>query len=140
MVNRTTSGLAEPIETLFHGEDVMRFHELVRQVPIARDVIEYAVRLASASRPGREGVPDFINEWVSWGAGLRAAQFLVLGGKARALTQGRYHVNVEDIQALAYPVLRHRILRNFRAESEHVGPDRVVDELLAAIPEPRSGL
>src|SRR4051812_17615132 len=96
VIQRTTGGKPEPIMPLFSGEDVVRFHDVVRRVPIAEDVVRYAVRLASASRPTQKGVdtPGFIKEWVSWGAGLRAAQNLVLGAKARALLAGRAHVNV----------------------------------------------
>jgi MoxR-like ATPase len=130
VVARTTSRLPAPIEALFAGEDVLRFHDVVRRVPIAEDVIRYAVRLASSSRPREPGTAEFINEWISWGAGLRAAQYLVLGGKARALLQGRAHVSISDIRALAHPVLRHRILINYRAEAEGVTVAKVVDRLL----------
>ena len=92
--------------------DVLRFHEIVRKVPIAEDMVRFAVRLAAASRPHLDRSPDFINEWASWGAGTRAGQFLVLGAKARALLRGRAHVNLDDIRTLAHPVLRHRILLN----------------------------
>src|SRR5258705_7801466 len=104
VVQQTTSRRPEPIEPLFSGDDVRRFHEVVQRVPIAEDVVRYAVRLAAASRPGHEGAPDFVNQWVSWGAGLRAAQFLVLGAKARALLAGRAHVNADDIRALVHAV------------------------------------
>ena len=133
VVSRTTAGPAEPIEPLFDGEDVLRFQRVVRQVPIAEDLVRYAVRLAAASRPGRDGSLDFINEWVDWGAGLRAAQYLVLGAKARALLDGRAHVSPDDIAALAHPTLRHRVLVNYRAEAEGVGVDRVVDRLLERV-------
>src|SRR5438034_2487719 len=101
VVTRTTSELPALIEPLFTGEDVLRFHDIVRKVPIAEEIVRYAVRLAAASRPHQNGAPDFINEWVSWAAGRRAGQFLVLAGKARALLKGRSHVTVEDIQTLA---------------------------------------
>src|SRR5204862_4198690 len=107
VVTRTTSEMRAAIEALFSGEDVMRFHSIVRKVPIAEEIVRYAVRLGAASRPGQPGSADFINEWASWGAGTRAAQFLVLGGKARALLQGRAHVTVDDIRRLAQPTLRH---------------------------------
>jgi MoxR-like ATPase len=106
----------------------------VRKVPIAEDLARYAVRLAATSRPHQEHTPDFINEWVSWGAGLRAAQFLVLGAKARTLVQGRSHVTTEDIQALAAPVLRHRILVNYRAEAEGMTTGKVIEQLLETVP------
>ena len=99
VVTQTTSRRPEPIEPLFTGDDVRRFHAMVRQVPIAEDLVRYAVRLASASRPVKRASPDFVNQWVSWGAGLRAAQNLVLGGKARALLQGRSHVTLDDIRS-----------------------------------------
>ncbi len=108
------------------------------QVVVAEDIARYAVRLVDASRPGRQTDHSFIREWVKWGAGLRASQSLILAGKARALILGRYHVSVTDIQALARPVLRHRIIPNFYAESERVTPDNLVERLLEAVPTPRS--
>jgi MoxR-like ATPase len=133
VVTRTTAGKPEPIEALFTGEDVIRFHDSVRKVPIAQEIVRYAVRLAASSRPRQPGVPDFINEWVSWGAGLRAGQFLVLGAKVRALLRDRAHVTIEDIQSLAYPTLRHRILLNYRAEAEGVTVETVIGNLLDAV-------
>jgi MoxR-like ATPase len=130
VVTRTTSEIPPPIEPLFSGEDVLRFHGIVRKVPVAQEIARYAVRLAAASRPHQTGTPDFINEWASWGAGTRAGQFLVLGAKARALLKGRAHVNMEDIQTLAYPTLRHRILLNYRAEAEGVTVEEVIRRLL----------
>jgi MoxR-like ATPase len=130
VVTQTTSQRPGDVEAIFTGEDVLRFHDMVRRVPCARDVVRYAVRLAAASRPGQPGTPDFINQWVSWGAGLRAGQYLVLGAKARALLQGRAHVSPEDIRALAHPVLRHRILVGYRADAEGVSVDDVVDRLI----------
>lgn len=132
VVMQTTAGRAEPIVPLFTGEDVMRFHEAVRRVPIAEEVAMSAVTLASLSRPGREGTPKFVNEWVNWGAGLRAAQTMVLGGKARAILRGGTHVTFEDIKALARPTLRHRILLSYRAEAEGVTVDNVIDQLISA--------
>ncbi|PYI86263.1 MAG: AAA family ATPase, partial [Verrucomicrobia bacterium] len=102
-------------------------------VVIAEDLVRYAVRLAAGSRPHQDGAADFINEWVSWGAGTRAGQYLVLGAKARALLRGRAHVTPEDIQTLAYPVLRHRILINYRAEAEGVTVGNIVQRLLEAV-------
>jgi MoxR-like ATPase len=133
VVVQTTSRRAEPIQPYFSAEDVLRFHETVRKVPIAEDLVRYAVRLAAASRPHQNGTPDFINEWVNWGAGLRAAQYLVLGAKARALLHGQSHVKAEDIQALAHSALRHRILINYRAEAEGITVESVVDRLLEAV-------
>src|SRR2546425_8052374 len=130
VVPQTTSRQPEPITPIFHGEDVLRFHEIVRKVPVAEDLVRYAVRLASASRPRQQGTPDFINDWVSWGAGLRAAQYMILGAKARALLYGRAHVTQNDIQTLAYPVMRHRVLINYRGEAEGINVDGIVDRLL----------
>jgi MoxR-like ATPase len=136
VVAQTTARAPVPIEALFTGEDVLRFHALVRQVPVAQDLVRYAVRVAASSRPRQNGTPDFVNDWVSWGAGLRASQFLVLGAKVRALLQGRAHVTIEDLQALAHPTLRHRILLNYRAEAEGVGVKQVADRLLETVKGP----
>ena len=130
VVALTTSSSAAAIEPLFDGPQIQAFQAVVRQVPIAQEVVRYAVKLAAASRPRTDAAPDFINEWVSWGAGLRAAQNLVLGSKARALLDGRTHVSEADIDALAKPVLRHRILVNYRAEAEGVTVDSVIEKLL----------
>ena len=135
VVQQTTAQRPPAIEPLFTGEDVLRFHELVRQMPIAQDLIRYAVRLAAASRPQQAGSPAFINDWVSWGAGTRAGQSLVLGAKARALLQGRTHVSTEDIRVLAAPVLRHRVLVNYRAEAEGVNVETLIRRLLESMKE-----
>jgi MoxR-like ATPase len=131
VVKQTTSRINEQIEAIFTGDDVMRFHDVVRKVPIAEDVVRMAVRLAAASRPKYKDTPDFVNHFVSWGAGTRAAQYLVLGAKARALLQGRAHVTPEDIRTLALPVLRHRVLVNYRAEAEGVNVENIVERLLS---------
>src|SRR5581483_1803672 len=133
VVEQTTAQRPAAIKPLFTGEDVLQFHELVRQMPIAQDLIRWAVRLAAASRPRQKGTPDFVNDWVSWGAGTRAAQALALGAKARALLQGRSHAGMEDMRALAAPVLRHRILVNYRAEAEGVTVDAVIRRLLESV-------
>ena len=106
----------------------------MRQVPVTDHVVEYALALTRQTRVRQDGTPDFINEWLSWGAGPRAVQYLLLGGKARALLQGRMHVSTDDIQAMAKPVLRHRIVLNFAAESEGITPDRVIDRLIEGTP------
>ena len=136
VVEQTTARRPVTIEPLFTGEDVLRFHELIRQVPIAQNLVRYAVRLAAASRPHQATSPAFINDWVSWGAGTRACQFLVLGAKARALLKGRSHVLPEDIRALAAPVLRHRILVNYRAEAEGTNVETIIVRLLETVKEP----
>ena len=129
----TTSKRPEPIEPLFSGEDILKFHEMVRRMPIAREVAGYAVKLVNASRPGREGAPDFINKWVSWGAGLRAAQMLVLGAKARALISGQSHVSNDDIRALVHPVMRHRIVLSYKAEAEGISMDQCISRLITEV-------
>ncbi len=130
VVQRTTAGSPEPIGKIYSGEDVLNFHHVVRRVPVAEDLVRFAVRLASASRPHRTGSPSFINDWVNWGAGLRAAQYLVLGAKARAILSGRPHVTRDDILALVHPVLRHRILISYRAEAEDVSVEQIIDQLV----------
>ena len=140
-VATTTTGVevVTPVQ-IFSGADILEIQQLVRQVVVAEDVARYAVRLVDASRPGRQSDHQFIREWVKWGAGLRASQALILAGKARALILGRYHVSVGDIQALARPVLRHRVIPNFYAESEHISADNLVERLLEAVPRPSSGM
>jgi MoxR-like ATPase len=135
VISQTTSRPQEAINSIFSGADVAGFHDLVRKVPIAEDVIRYAVRLAAASRPREKYSPAFINDWVNWGAGTRAGQNLVLGAKARALLQGRSHATVQDIHALAAPVLRHRILLNYKAEAEGMTVEQVILRLQESIPE-----
>lgn len=130
VVTRTTGTSRVPVQRLFSGIELQAFQQVVKKVPVAEDVARFAVRLAAASRPNRPGSPDFVNEWVSWGAGTRASQNLVLGGKTRALIQGRAHVTLDDIRALAQPVLRHRILVNYRAEAEGVTVEKVIARLL----------
>jgi MoxR-like ATPase len=132
VVKQTTSRSSETINALFTGEDVIRFHDVVRRVPIAEDLVRMAVRIAAASRPRQKGAPDFVTQFVSWGAGTRAAQNLVLGAKSRALLHGRSHVTQEDLRALALPVLRHRVLVNYRAEAEGITVDNIVERLLQA--------
>ena len=136
VVTQTTSRQPEAIEPFFSGDDVRRFHEVVRRVPVAEDLVRYAVRLAAVSRPGQEGSPDFVNQWVSWGAGLRAAQYLILGGKARALLTGRSHVTVDDVRALVPSTFRHRILVGYRAEAEGVSVETVIRKILETVPAP----
>ncbi len=135
-----TTGAARPRpQVVMGGPDILEFQQLVREVVVSDEVARYAVRLVSASRPGQNG-PDFIEKWVKWGAGLRASQAMILGAKARALTRGRYHVSLGDVQALAAPILRHRIIPNFYAESERVTADDIVRRLIESVAPPRSGL
>ena len=132
LVMQTTSQAAESIEPLLRVMIWCVFIKRFAKFPRRRGRA-YAVRLAAATRPGRDGVPDFVNEWVSWGAGLRAAQTLVLGAKARALLNGNAHVSLDDIRALAHPTLRHRVLLSYRAEAEGVSIEDVIDRLLTTV-------
>lgn len=136
----TTSREQSDLDTVLSGSDILAFQQLIKRVYVPKNVGQFAVDLVRASRPGTEEAPDFVTNWVSWGAGLRAAQYLLLGGKVRAVFRDRYNVSIEDIKALAKPVLRHRILTNFYAESENVKVEDVIDKLLQHIKEPTSGL
>jgi MoxR-like ATPase len=140
VVTQTTGADRALPQRVLTGSDILQFQDLARQVVIAEEVARYTVRLVSASRPGVTGAPDFIDKWVKWGAGLRGSQALVRGGKARALMHGRYHVSIKDIQALAKPILRHRIMTNFYAESERINSDAIIERLLATVPVPKSGM
>ena len=136
VVSETTSRVDAQTSPVFKAEDVLRIQSVVRKVPVADSVVRYAVRLAASSRPGQANAPDFVNEWINWGAGLRAGQALIIGAKARALLQGRSHVTPDDVKALAVPVLRHRILPNFKAEAEGVDADQVITKLVETVPVP----
>jgi MoxR-like ATPase len=138
VVQATTSVSPASIQPVISKADILAFQQLVRRVPVAELVTRWAVRLVRMSRPSDAHAPDFVKQWVSYGGSVRAAQALVLGGKARALLQGRSHVSLDDIRALARPVLRHRILANFQAQSEKVTTDRIVQQLVDANPVPRS--
>jgi MoxR-like ATPase len=140
VVSQTTGADRPMPQRVLNGPDIMQFQELSRQVVVAEEIARYTVRLVAASRPGLEGAPDFVDKWVKWGAGLRGSQALVRGAKARALMHGRYHISVKDIQALAKPMLRHRIMTNFYAESERITSDTIIDRLLETVSVPRSGM
>ena len=140
VVTQTTGANAPKPSRVLNGAEILDYQQLVRQVVVAEEVARYAVRLVDSSRPGRQADLPFVKDWVKWGAGLRASQSLILASKARALMQGRYHVSVADIRALAHPILRHRIIPNFYAESEKVTSDTLVDKLIEAVPAPRSGM
>jgi MoxR-like ATPase len=134
IARRTTALLSEDISHVLHGDQILGLQRLVRRVPVTDHVIHYTLALVRQTRIGEPGVPKFIRDWLSWGAGPRAVQYLILGGKARALLHGRAHVQCEDIQALAYPVLRHRILTNFTAASEGITSDTVIKRLIEETP------
>ena len=135
----TTSELHASASEVLSGEDILRLQQMVRRVPVAPFVTHYALRLVRATRVHEGDVPGFMREWVSWGAGPRGVQYLLLGGKARAMLSGRFFVTTDDIRAIAQPVLRHRVITNFNAESSGITPDKVIDRLLAEIPERRPG-
>jgi MoxR-like ATPase len=140
-VVRATTAVIDPhFERPVTGADLVAFQRLVRRVPVADPVFRYALSLVRTSRPKAKNAPESVKKFVAFGASVRAAQYLVLGAKARALTNGRYHVSFEDIRTMAHPVMRHRVLVNFRAESEGVSTDSIVDELLERVPVPASGM
>ncbi len=134
IARRTTAVQSDDIQPVLSGSDILELQRMVREVPVTDHVIRYALSLVRQTRLRYPGVPDFVEEMVSWGAGPRAVQFLVLGGKARALLYGRAHVSTDDIRALAKPVLRHRLLVNFAAESEGMTSDAIIDRLLEITP------
>ena len=136
VVSQTTQTRQIPLSHPLGGEEIVEFQRIARQVPAAQAVIRYAVQLVQASRPQSASAPDFVTDWVSWGAGIRASQNLILAGKVRALLLGRYNVSYGDVRALAPAVLRHRILLNFHAEAERVSTDDVITRLLETVPEP----
>lgn len=136
VVDLTTATRAVKVEAVTHAAEIVGFQELVRRVPIAEPLARYVVNLVRATRHSSGAAPEFIKKYVNFGASVRAAQFIVLAAKARALTHHRYHVAYEDIQALATPVLRHRILLNFHAESEHVDADEILRRLLQEVHAP----
>jgi len=133
IVASTTSAYVPVLDRVLGAADILELQQLVRRVPVSEHVVRYAVRLARATRGG-EGAPAFVKQWVSWGAGPRASQFLVLGAKTRAVLHGRYAPGIEDVRAIAPAVLRHRVVTNFTAEAEGVKPDRIVADLIAATP------
>jgi MoxR-like ATPase len=140
-VVRSTTSIQNPqFSHAVTGRDIVEFQRLVRRVPVSEAVTRYAVSIARYSRPTSSVAPDFIKKWVNYGASVRAAQWMILGGKARALMHGRYHVGFDDIRALAHPVLRHRILLNFHAQSERVTTDQIIAQLIKVVPPPKSGL
>lgn len=139
VVTQTTAPSEVSINPVFSGQDMLDFARLVRMVPIADPVARYAVQLVQASRPLSTQAPDFVKQWVGWGAGTRGSQYLVLAAKARALLEERFHVSGDDIRAVAHEVLRHRILTNFRAEADQVRVDDVIDKLIAHVPKPSGG-
>ena len=134
VARRTTASQSNNVSPVLSGEEILNLQRIVREVPVSDHIIRYALSLVRQTRVRSPGVPDFVEEMVGWGAGPRAVQFLILGGKARALLHGRTHVSTDDIQALAKPVLRHRVVVNFAAESDGITQDDIIDRLLAVTP------
>jgi MoxR-like ATPase len=137
IMRRTTSVQRITLQPLLNGEQIQRLQEIVRQVPVSETIFAYVADLVRATRPAEPGVPKFIPEFIGWGAGPRACQYMVLGGKARAILHGRLHVTTEDIKAVAYPVLRHRLVTTFNADAEGISTDDVIRRLLNTIPAPQ---
>jgi MoxR-like ATPase len=140
VIERTTADVSSAIEAIISAEDILAFQRVVRRIPAAPDVIRHALDLVRATRPDDPLAPDFVKRMISWGAGPRSVQALVLGGKARAALHGREFVSADDVRALAHPVLRHRIVTNFSAEAEGYTSDRVIDDLLSGIDPTRTSL
>ncbi len=135
IISLTTSGGETPLQRIFNSDDILAIQDIVRRVPCGDHVMRYAMRLARSSRPQEPGTPQFIRDYVSWGAGPRASQYLVIAAKARAILHGRFHVTVEDITSVAHPVLRHRLVTNFNAEADAVATDDLVARLIRETPK-----
>lgn len=136
IVSSTTSIDEPELTTVLSGEDIITLNQIVRRVSAADNVVQYAVKLARATRPKSKDAPDFIEQWVRWGAGPRAGQYLILGAKARGILRGRVNASIEDVKSVAHAVLRHRVLTNFHAEAEGVDSDAVITQLLDTVQEP----
>lgn len=135
IVRRTTMQSEQQPEAVLGASDILHVQKAVRKLPVSDHVVDYAVALVRASRPHESDTPSFIADWLTWGAGPRAAQYLVLGAKAHALLNGRLNVSCDDVRAIAKPVLRHRLFTNFNADAEEISPDRVVEKLIETVPE-----
>ena len=134
IMKRVTAGPEIQLAPVLHRDEILSLQDLVRRIPAADHIFTYAAKLARATRPGEDEAPDFIRNWIAWGAGPRASLFMILAGKARAILRGRYHVAIDDIQAVAPPVLRHRIIPNFAAQSEGLTTDDIIERLMETIP------
>ncbi|MDP6544407.1 MAG: MoxR family ATPase [Phycisphaerae bacterium] len=139
IVKSTTMELTAEPEPILSGADIIALQKIIRRIPVSQHVVDYAVNLTRATRPVDGTAPDFVRQYLSWGAGPRAAQYLVLGAKSRALLHGRFNVSCEDIRGIAKSVMRHRIFTNFNADAEGISPDRIIEMLLEAVKEPQSG-
>jgi MoxR-like ATPase len=130
VVRATTGDVQQEVRPVLSAEEIAFYQGLVRRIPVPDNVLEYAVKLATRTRPGQPGVPATINDHISWGAGPRASQYLVIGAKCHALVRGRFSPDIEDVQAVAKPILRHRLVRNYKAEAEGITVDRIVESIL----------
>ena len=133
IVRRTTADVTATVTPVLSGEQILALQKIVRRVPVADHVVRYAMKLIRLTRPDKSNVPPFIRDFVSWGAGPRASQYLVLGAKARAVLHGRFHADTDDIRAVVHPVLRHRIVTNFNAEAEGIKPDDLIRRLVDVV-------
>lgn len=129
VVKTTTGGVQQTISSVIDAEHIVYFQQLIRKMPVADNVVEYAVKLASKTRPGREMAPQMVNDFLSWGAGPRASQYLIIAAKAHAAIHGKYSPDIENVQAVAFPILRHRVVRNYKAEAEGYTVERIIKEL-----------
>jgi len=139
IVKSTTMEITAEPEPILSGADILALQKIIRRIPVSQHVVDYAVNLARATRPDDGTAPSFVKQYLSWGAGPRAAQYLVLGAKSRALLHGRFNVSCEDIRGIAKPVMRHRIFTNFNADAEGVSPDKIIEMLIQTVKEPQSG-
>lgn len=130
IINNTTTDNVVELQQVISSEEIIYFQHLIRRVPINRNVVEYAVKLAAKTRPGTENAHELANQFLNWGAGPRASQYLVLGAKTHAVLNGKYSPDIEDVKALAMPILRHRIVRNYKAEAESYSIEKIINELL----------
>ncbi len=130
IVKKTTSDVNEQLEVVLSADEIIAFQDLIRRIPVADNVLEYAVKLVNNTRLSNENSPDITKKYITWGAGPRASQYLIVGAKCHAALNGKYSPDIEDIQAIAKPVLRHRLVRNYRAEAEGYSMDRIISELL----------
>jgi MoxR-like ATPase len=139
IVIATTQSAAEQVHPVLQGKDILWIQQLVRQVPTSRHMIDYAVDLVRATRPKEPPSPDFVKNWLAWGAGPRASQYIILGAKARAILHGRFAVTADDIRTITYPVLRHRLFTNFNADAEGIDVEQIIERILETVPEPSYG-
>jgi MoxR-like ATPase len=129
VVKSTTNDESKKINSIVTSEEIIKFQHLVRRIPVADNVIEYAVKLVSKTRPNSEYSPEIVNNYIDWGAGPRASQNLILGAKANAAVNGKYSPDIEDVQAVAYSILKHRLVRNYKAEAEGISEKQIIESL-----------